>query len=128
MRSEGISALIDSPWARDACADIAHGYLVAHLAHPDLTKESFCPMYAEDLNRMRSVLTAETIRASKMPAKADSATVASELADELVKKKAAEKAQALKQLRSRQAAELAAKAKVADELVKKKAAEKQQKS
>jgi len=128
QNTEGISALIDSPWARDACADIAHGYLVAHLAHPDLTKESFCPMYAEDLNRMRSVLTAETIRASKMPAKADSATVASELADELVKKKAAEKAQALKQLRSRQAAELAAKAKAAEEKKKLEQQQKQQKS
>jgi len=116
QNTEAMAALIDSPWARDACADIAHGFLVAHLAHPDLKKESFCPMYAKDLKRMRSVVAVASEVPTKPaqsppPAKVDAAAVAAEAA----KRKAAEKAQALKQLRSRQAAELAAKAKAAAE-------------
>jgi len=116
QNTEAMSELIDSPWARDACADLAHGYLVAHLAHPDLTKEAFCPMYAKDLNRMKSVIVTESKPATKMPVPANTAIADSKLADDIAKKKAVDfKAQALKQLRSRQAAELAAKAKAAEE-------------
>jgi len=124
QNTETMSTLIDSPWARDACADLAHGYLVAHLAHPDVTKEAFCPMYAKDLSRMQSVVT-ESKPVIKTPLPVNTAAVTSQLSDELAKKKAADfKAQALKQLRSRQAAELAAKAKAAEE--KKKLEQKQQ--
>jgi hypothetical protein len=113
QNTEAMAALIDSPWARDACTDIAHGYLVAHLAHPSLTKEAFCPMYAKDLNRMRTVLATETPKKAAKPAAKPVVKV--DAAAEAAKRKAADKAQALKQLRSRQAAELAAKAKAAEQ-------------
>lgn len=132
QNTETMAALIDSPWARDACTDIAQGFLVAHLAHPDLEKESFCEIYAKDLNRMRSVVATEAPMQPAQPlpvAKVDTAAVADEaskrkaaekvdtaaVAGDAAKRKAAEKAQALKQLRRRQAAEFAAKAKAAEE-------------
>jgi len=51
-------ALMDSPWAADACGDIAHGYLTARLAHPGLAVPEFCPLYAKDLQAMRVALPA----------------------------------------------------------------------
>jgi len=129
QNTEAMGALIDSPWARDACTDLAHGYLVAHLAHPELMKESFCPMYAKDLNRMTSVVAVQNAPApvTKTPAKVDKAAVAAKLAEELAKRKADEKVQALKQLRSRQSEALAAKAKAALEKKKQAAAAAEQK-
>jgi hypothetical protein len=58
--ADDAEALMDSPWAADACSDIAHGYLTARLAHPGLEVAEFCPLYAHDLHAMRSgVLPAE---------------------------------------------------------------------
>lgn len=50
--------VMDSPWAADACGDIAHGYLTARLAHPGLEVADFCPLYAKDLHAMHSSLPA----------------------------------------------------------------------
>merc|ERR1719446_356953 len=47
-------ALIDSPWAADACADIAHSYLASRIAHPEMKTTDFCPSYAKDLQSMLS--------------------------------------------------------------------------
>jgi hypothetical protein len=47
-------ALIDSPWAADACDDIAHGYLTARLAHPGLPPADYCPLYSKDLQAMHA--------------------------------------------------------------------------
>lgn len=45
-------ALIDSPWAADACSDMAHSYLATRIAHPDTKTTDFCPWYAKDLQSM----------------------------------------------------------------------------
>merc|ERR1719159_1676475 len=52
--TEVIQALLGGPWASDACSDIAHGYLTARLAHPDLDKQDYCAMYKHDLSTLRS--------------------------------------------------------------------------
>jgi len=54
--ADDAEALMDSPWAADACADVAHGYLTAHLAHPGFEAAEFCPLYARDLQAMHSAL------------------------------------------------------------------------
>lgn len=54
--ADDAEALMDSPWAADACGDVAHGYLTAHLAHPGLEVAEFCPLYARDLQAMHSGL------------------------------------------------------------------------
>jgi len=50
--ADAVEALVDSPWSYDACADMAHSFLTAHLAHPDLKSADFCPLYANDLRQM----------------------------------------------------------------------------
>eukprot|EP00927_Polykrikos_kofoidii_P077156 TRINITY_DN7412_c0_g3_i2.p1 TRINITY_DN7412_c0_g3~~TRINITY_DN7412_c0_g3_i2.p1 ORF type:complete len:564 (+),score=98.44 TRINITY_DN7412_c0_g3_i2:58-1692(+) len=49
-----LETFVESPWARDACGDLARGYLTARLEHPDSTLPAqFCPRYAQDLRDMR---------------------------------------------------------------------------
>eukprot|EP00929_Paragymnodinium_shiwhaense_P068043 TRINITY_DN341_c4_g1_i1.p1 TRINITY_DN341_c4_g1~~TRINITY_DN341_c4_g1_i1.p1 ORF type:complete len:685 (-),score=255.92 TRINITY_DN341_c4_g1_i1:95-2149(-) len=56
--SNTLEALVESPWARDACIDLARGYLTARLALAKesvvLTPPQFCPRYARDLQSMKS--------------------------------------------------------------------------
>jgi len=54
--ADDAQALIDSPWAADACDDIAHGYLTARLAHPGLPPSEYCPLYSKDLQAMHAGL------------------------------------------------------------------------
>lgn len=51
--SEVLQAVVDGPWATDACNDIAHGFLTARLAHPEVKKKDFCLMYKHDLEQLR---------------------------------------------------------------------------
>jgi len=64
--AEDAEALMDSPWAQDACADIAHGFLTAHLAHPGLEKAEYCPLYARDLRAMHAPLALADRRKQEM--------------------------------------------------------------
>lgn len=58
--ADDAEALMDSPWAADACGDVAHGFLTARLAHPGMEVTEFCPLYARDLHAMHwAVLPAE---------------------------------------------------------------------
>lgn len=52
--AEDAEALMDSPWAGDACADVAHGFLTARLAHPGMEVSEYCPLYARDLQAMHA--------------------------------------------------------------------------
>jgi hypothetical protein len=52
--AEDAETIMESPWAADACSDIAHGFLTAHLEHPGLRVQDFCPLYARDLQAMHS--------------------------------------------------------------------------
>jgi len=54
--ADDAEAIMDSPWAADACGDIAHGYLTAHLARPSLAVAEYCPLYARDLQAMHIAL------------------------------------------------------------------------
>lgn len=64
--AEDAEALMDSPWAQDACTDIAHGFLTAHLAHPGLEKAEYCPLYARDLRAMHAPLALADKRKQEM--------------------------------------------------------------
>lgn len=55
----GFTELIESPWAWDACSDIAHGFLTARLAEERKKEESdpapsFCAAYTRNLRALRS--------------------------------------------------------------------------
>jgi hypothetical protein len=52
--AEDAETIMESPWAADACNDIAHGYLTARLEHPGLRVQDFCPLYARDIQAMRT--------------------------------------------------------------------------
>jgi len=56
--AEDAEAVMDSPWATDACEDIAHGFLTARLAHPGLGVPDYCPLYARDLQAMHAAMPA----------------------------------------------------------------------
>jgi hypothetical protein len=55
--ADDAEALMDSPWAEDACSDIAHGFLTTRLAHPGFAVPDFCPLYARDLQAMHAAVT-----------------------------------------------------------------------
>jgi len=84
-----LEALIDSPWARDACNDVAHGYLTAKLAHPDLKTSQFCTLYSKDISQMHDDDVKKAITA-----KSDKAELKRKQADKL-KRKTAEATAAL---------------------------------
>jgi len=67
--ADELEAIIDSPWARDACQDIAHGFLTARLAHPEMKSQDFCPMYAKDLGEMRDDSPSAAVLTAKSEAK-----------------------------------------------------------
>jgi len=46
-------ALIKSPWASDACSDIAHAYLTMELEHPGTKPPQFCQLYTKKLQTMK---------------------------------------------------------------------------
>jgi len=49
-----LEVLVESPWARDACADIARGFLTARLAEKTTSPAEFCQRYSTDLRQMRA--------------------------------------------------------------------------
>lgn len=51
---ESWQALIKSPWARDACSDMAHGFLTTRLAHPSTEPSQFCKIYTGELQVMHN--------------------------------------------------------------------------
>jgi len=63
--ADNAEEIMDGPWATEPCGDIAHGYLTAHLAHPELAVAEYCPLYARDLQAMHSTVP------SAEPAKTD---------------------------------------------------------
>merc|ERR1712232_569235 len=44
---------MDSPWAHDACVDIARGYLTARLVDSRTVPLEFCQRYAEEVSKMQ---------------------------------------------------------------------------
>lgn len=47
-------AFIKSPWAADACSDIAHAFLTMELAHPGTKPPQFCQLYSKKLQTMKT--------------------------------------------------------------------------
>lgn len=52
--ADDAEAIMDSPWAADACSDIAYGYLTTHLASPSMGATDYCPLYARNLQAMHA--------------------------------------------------------------------------
>jgi len=46
-------AYVKSPWAFDACSDIAHAFLTMELANPGTKPPQFCQLYTKTLQRMK---------------------------------------------------------------------------
>jgi len=44
---------IKSPWAFDACSDVAHAFLTMELAHPGTRPRQFCQLYTKKLQTMK---------------------------------------------------------------------------
>jgi hypothetical protein len=60
-----LEALVEHPWARDACGDLAHGYLTAKIREPSTTPAEYCPRYSRDLRAIRSADPADEMRQKK---------------------------------------------------------------
>lgn len=94
--SDALDAVVDSPWASDACSDIAHSYLTAHLAHPEMAKSDFCPMYQRDFAQLRNpaVMASQHAQAAASPQHTDASKPRARGTQNLVQKSHA-KAEAL---------------------------------